>query len=112
MEKRVLVVEPSADLRELICQILNAQHFLAVGIADASAIRDQEAYAVVIADVPFGELAAHYAAELRSLMPSMRRHLVLMSACPEDFEEAADFASLVKPFDRRTLVDAVALASG
>lgn len=107
LEKRVLVVEPSADLRELICQILNAQHFRAVGVADASAIKDPEAYAVVVADVPFGEAPAHYAHRLR-----VRRHLVLMSACPEDFEEMIDFPSIVKPFDRLTLIDAVARASG
>ena len=102
MEKRALVVEPSRDLRELISEILHAQQFDVDAVADASRIRDADRYAVVIADVPFGEVAARYADKLHT------KHLVLMSACPEDLDEVrSEIPSLVKPFDRRSLVAAV-----
>jgi len=106
LEKRALVVEPSRDLRELICEILNAQHYRVDSVADASTIANADKYAVVIADVPFGETPMHYAHRLR-----VREHLVLMSACPEELEETSEFSSLAKPFDRITLVDTIARAS-
>src|SRR5947209_1465065 len=113
LNKRALVVEPSRDLRELICEILHAQHFDVDGVADASNIvPSKKPYAVVIADLPSGEMASHFAEALGARLPSLKKHLVLMSGWVEHFDEPrGEVPLLVKPFDRQSLLASIAEVS-
>lgn len=106
MEKRVLVVEPSRDLRELICTILRRLHFDVDGVSDTSKVVSSGNYAFAIADLPIGEQADVFADRITTSMPSLRRHLLLMSAAPEECEDC-EAEMLVKPFDRQSLIDNV-----
>jgi len=106
MSLRVLVVEPSRDLRELICAILRAQHFDVDAVADPSKVAGGVGYAMAVADVPIGEQPDAFANRFVAKLPALRDHLLLMSAAPEDCEDSQT-TTLVKPFDRRSLIDNV-----
>ena len=106
MEKRVLVVEPSRDLRELICAILRRLHFDVDGVSDTSKVVSAKNYVLAIADLPFGEQPDAFADRITRSMPSLGKHLLLMSAAPEECEDC-QAEMLVKPFDRQSLIDNV-----
>ncbi len=103
-------------MRELICEILRAQDFSVDGVADTSTLSVAEktaGYAVAVADIPMGERADVFADRLTTSMPLLRTHLVLISASPEDCENCdSEAPTLMKPFDRQSLVDTVARISG
>ncbi len=113
--ERALVVEPSPDLRELIRAVLVAQHFVVDAVADAEEVVPGDAgnYALVVADVPFGEMTTLFAERLHARFPRIGSHVVLMSADRDDSPEPPSRSELLlKPFDRRSLVRAVNHATG
>lgn len=110
LSKRALVVDPSQDMRELIRSVLLSQHFVVDAVADPAEVASAEAreYAVVIADVPFGEATTRFADRLHAEFSSVGAGVVLMTADRDDAPALpADSELLLKPFDRSSLVAAV-----
>lgn len=110
MEKHALVVDASSDMRELIRSILLSQQYVVDAVADPGEVAPEHArrYALVVADVPFGEAMAHCAHRIHTRFPTVGPRLVLMSADREDPMDApADSELLLKPFDRASFVTAV-----
>jgi PAS domain S-box-containing protein len=111
-KRRVLVVDDSSPIRDFVAQTLEKAGFEVVAVTSTRAAAEalaSESIDLLVTDVTLldgsGTALARSARAVRPDLP-----IVLMSGS-EELEDAFD-AELTKPFDEKTLLDAVARAVG